>query len=242
MNALVTGGSRGIGAAIARRLAADGCNVVIAYRGESDKAAAVAEECRALGVEAITVQADISREEDCRQLAQAARAAFGPIGILVNNAGLTRDGLAMRMSLQHFSEVLDANLTGTFLMCRAVLPDMVKARQGRIINLASVAGIYGNAGQVNYAASKAGVIGLTRSLAKEVASRQITVNAVAPGFIETDMTRVLNGQVRENVLKAIGLGRFGQPEDIAGVVSFLASPAAAYITGQVLEVSGGLAF
>lgn len=242
MNALVTGGSRGIGAAIARRLAADGCNVVIAYRGEGDKASAVAEECRALGVEAITVQADISREEDCRQLAQAARAAFGPIGILVNNAGLTRDGLAMRMSLQHFSEVLDANLTGTFLMCRAVLPDMVKARQGRIINLASVAGIYGNAGQVNYAASKAGVIGLTRSLAKEVASRQITVNAVAPGFIETDMTRVLNGQVRENVLKAIGLGRFGQPEDIAGVVSFLASPAAAYITGQVLEVSGGLAF
>lgn len=240
MNALITGGSRGIGAAVARRLAADGCNVVIAYRGEAGKAAAVAEECRSLGVEAITVQADISREEDCRRLAQAARDAFGPIGILVNNAGQTRDGLAMRMSLKQFSDVLDANLTGTFLMCRSVLPDMVKARQGRIINMTSVAGIYGNAGQVNYAASKAGVIGLTRSLAKEVASRQITVNAIAPGFIETDMTQVLAEQVRENALKAIGLGRFGKPEDIAGVVAFLTSPAAAYITGQVLEVSGGL--
>lgn len=241
MNALVTGGSRGIGAAVARRLAADGCDIVISYRSEADKAAAVVAECQALGVRALAVQADISSEDDCRRLAQAAREAFGPIGILVNNAGLTRDGLAMRMNLQQFSQVIDTNLTGSFLMCKAVLPDMVKARQGRIINMASVAGLYGNAGQINYAASKAGVIGLTRSLAKEVGSRQITVNAVAPGFIETDMTSSLPESVKENVLKATSLGRFGQPEDIAGAVAFLASPAAAYITGQVLEVSGGLA-
>jgi 3-oxoacyl-[acyl-carrier protein] reductase len=240
VNALITGGSRGIGAAVARRLAADGCNIVISYRGAADKAAAVADACRACGVQALAIQADISLEEDCRRLVQSAREAFGPTGILVNNAGQTRDGLAMRMSRQQFTEVLDINLTGTFLMCRAVLPDMVKARQGRIINLTSVAGLYGNAGQVNYAASKAGVIGLTRSLAKEVASRQITVNAVAPGFIETDMTQALAAPVREGALKAIGLGRFGQPEDVAGVVAFLASPAAAYMTGQVLEISGGL--
>ena len=240
MNALITGASRGIGAAVARRLAADGHDIVIAYRGSADKAEAVAAECRAAGVRALAVQADVSAEEDCKRLAQAARDAFGPIGILVNNAGQTRDGLAMRMSLQQFQSVLDINLTGTFLMCRSVLPDMTKARQGRIINLTSVAGLYGNAGQVNYAASKAGVVGLTRSLAKEMASRQITVNAVAPGFIDTDMTQALSGPVRESALKAIALGRFGQPEDIAGVVAFLASPAASYITGQVLEVSGGL--
>jgi 3-oxoacyl-[acyl-carrier protein] reductase len=235
MNALITGGSRGIGAAVARRLAADGFDIVISYLAAADKAAAIVAECQALGV-----QADVSREADCVQLVQAARAAFGPIGVLVNNAGLTRDGLAMRMSLQQFSEVIDANLTGTFLMCKAVLPDMVKARQGRIINMTSVAGLHGNAGQVNYAASKAGVIGLTLSLAKEVGSRKITVNAIAPGFIDTDMTAGLPDALRETALKAITLGRFGQPEDIAGAVAFLASSAASYITGQVLEVSGGL--
>ncbi|HBP37547.1 MAG TPA: 3-oxoacyl-[acyl-carrier-protein] reductase, partial [Clostridiales bacterium] len=237
MNALITGGSRGIGAAIARRLAADGCNIVIAYRGSAEKAAAVADECRTCGVKSQAVQADISREDDCRRLAQSARDAFGPIGILVNNAGCTQDGFAIRMSLKQFSEVLDTNLTGTFLMCRAVLPDMIKARQGRIVNLTSVAGLYGNAGQVNYASAKAGIIGLTRSLAKEMASRQITVNAIAPGFIETDMTSQLAGPIREKALNAIGLGRFGQPEDIAGAVAFLVSPAAGYMTGQVLEIS-----
>ncbi len=240
MNALITGGSRGIGAAAALKLAENGCNIALSYRSEADKALAVVAKCQALGVKAVAIQADVGSEEDCKRLAQEAREAIGPIGILVNNAGLTRDGLAMRMSLQQFNDVLAANLTGTFLMCRAVLPDMVKARQGRIINLTSVAGLYGNAGQVNYASSKAGVIGLTRSLAKEVGSRQITVNAVAPGFIETDMTASLPESVRQNALKAIGLGRFGQPEDIAGAIAFLASPAAAYVTGQVLEVSGGL--
>lgn len=240
MNAIITGGSRGIGAAIARKLAQNGCDVVISYRSEADKAAAIVAECQAFGVRAMAVQADVGNEEDCRRLTQEARDAFGPIGILVNNAGITRDGLSMRMSLQQFTDVIDANLTGTFMMCRAVLPDMTKARQGRIINLTSVAGLYGNAGQVNYSASKAGVIGLTRSLAKEVGSRQITVNAVAPGFIETDMTGTLNETIRQNALKSITLGRFGQPEEIAETVAFLASPAAAYITGQVLEVSGGI--
>lgn len=240
MNALITGGSRGIGAAIARKLAEAGFDIVLSYHSEAEKAAAVVAQCQELGVRAMAVQADIGREEDCRRLAQEAREAFGPIGVLVNNAGMARDGLMMRMSLQQFNDVIGANLTGTFLMCRAVLPDMVKARHGRIINLSSVAGLHGNAGQANYSASKAGIIGLTKSLAKEVGSRQITVNAVAPGFIETDMTGSLNETIRQNALNAIDLGRFGKPEDIAGVVAFLASPAAAYMTGQVLEVSGGL--
>lgn len=237
--AIITGGSRGIGAAVARRLAADGFDIVISYLNAAGPAAAVVADCEAVGVRALAVQADVSREDDCQRLVQTAREAFGPIRVLVNNAGQTRDGLAMRMSLENFSAVLDTNLTGPFLMCRAVLPDMVKARQGRIINMASIAGVYGNAGQANYAASKAGLIGLTRSLAKEVGSRKITVNAIAPGYVETDMTTGLPEALREQALKTIALGRFGQPEDIAGAVAFFASPAASYITGQVLEVAGG---
>ncbi len=240
MNALITGGSRGIGAAVAKRLAADGYDVVISYQNSADKAETVAAQCRELGVRALAVKADIASEADCVMLTQAARDAFGPIAVLVNNAGITRDGLAMRMGLAQFTDVIDANLTGTFMMCKAVLPDMVKARQGRIINMASVAGVYGNAGQANYAASKAGVIGLTKSLAKEVGSRKITVNAIAPGFIETDMTVGLPDALKEGALKTIPLGRFGQAEEIAGTVAFLVSDAAAYITGQVLEVSGGM--
>jgi len=237
--AIVTGGSRGIGAAVARRLAADGFDVVISYLSSAAPAAAVVADCEAKGVRALAVQADVSLEADCIRLAKTARESFGPISVLVNNAGQTRDGLAMRMSLENFKSVLDTNLTGPFLMCKAVLPDMVKARRGRIINMASIAGVYGNAGQANYAASKAGLIGLTRSLAKEVGSRSITVNAIAPGYIETDMTAGLPENLRGEALKTINLGRFGQPEDIAGAVSFLASQDAAYITGQVLEVSGG---
>jgi 3-oxoacyl-[acyl-carrier protein] reductase len=237
--AIVTGGSRGIGAAVARRLAADGFDVVISYLSSAAPAAAVVTDCEAKGVRALAVQADVSLEADCIRLAKTARENFGPVSVLVNNAGQTRDGLAMRMSLENFTSVLDTNLTGPFLMCKAVLPDMVKARRGRIINMASIAGVYGNAGQANYAASKAGLIGLTRSLAKEVGSRNITVNAIAPGYIETDMTAGLPENLRGEALKTIDLGRFGQPEDIAGAVAFLASQDAAYITGQVLEVSGG---
>ena len=240
MIALVTGASRGIGAAIARQLAADGMDVAIVYRREQEQAEAVAAACRQSWVRALAFQADIASEEGCRSLLDQVRAQLGPVQVLVNNAGITRDGLCMRMSRDQFTAVLDANLTGTFLMCRAVLPDMVKARSGRIINMTSAAGVHGNAGQVNYAASKAGVIGLTLSLAKEVASRQITVNAVAPGFIETDMTAVLPDKVRDAALEAIALGRFGQPEDVAQLTAFLASSAAAYITGQVIEISGGL--
>lgn len=238
--AIVTGGSRGIGAAIARRLADDGYDLVIAYRSKADQAEAVVRECQSCGVRALAVPADVSCEQDCLELVKTARDQFGPIRVLVNNAGLTRDGLTMRMSRQQFSDVIETNLTGPFMLCKAVLSDMVRARQGRIINIASVSGIYGNAGQSNYAASKAGLIGLTRSLAKEVGSRSITVNAVAPGFIETDMTAALSSDLKTGASEAIPLGRFGQPEDIAAAVSFLASADAAYITGQVLEVSGGL--
>lgn len=238
--AIVSGGSRGIGAAAARALAQQGFNVAISYLGAKEKAAEVVEECRNLGVQAISVQADVASEADCRRLVDQARTKLGPIFVLVNNAGITRDGLAMRMKTEQFTQVIDANLTGTFVMSREVLPDMVKARSGRIICLTSVAGLYGNAGQVNYAASKAGVIGLVQTLAKELGSRSITVNAVAPGFIETDMTAGLPEKIRQQALAGIGLGRFGQAEEIAGVIAFLASPAASYITGQTIEVSGGL--
>lgn len=240
MSVLITGGSRGIGAAIARQFAIDGHDVAISYLGSAEKAQAVVAECETLGVKAVAIQADVSQEADCKRLLAEAKAALGPITILVNNAGQTKDGLAMRMSLEQWNSIIATNLTGTFLMCRAILPDLLKARAGRIINLTSVAGLYGNAGQANYAASKAGVIGLTQTLAKEVGSRGITVNAVAPGFIETDMTSVLSDEIKEGAKKQISLGRFGKAEEIAGVVSFLASEAAAYITGQVVEVSGGL--
>lgn len=240
MSVLITGGSRGIGAAIARQFAIDGHDVAISYLGSAEKAQAVVAECETLGVKAVAIQADVSLEADCKRLLAEAKAALGPITILVNNAGQTKDGLAMRMSLEQWNSIIATNLTGTFLMCRAILPDLLKARAGRIINLTSVAGLYGNAGQANYAASKAGVIGLTQTLAKEVGSRGITVNAVAPGFIETDMTSVLSDEIKEGAKKQISLGRFGKAEEIAGVVSFLASETAAYITGQVIEVSGGL--
>ena len=238
--AIVTGGSRGIGAACALSLAKAGYNVAISYLGSEARAQQIAEECRAYGVKSITVQADISKEDDCIRLYESAKTELGSIYLLINNAGITRDGLAMRMKTEQFASVIDANLTGSFIMSRLVLADMVKARTGRIINMASVAGLYGNAGQLNYAASKAGVIGLTKSLAKECGSRNITVNAIAPGFIETDMTAVLPDKVKQAALDNITLRRFGSPDDIAAAAVFLASPEASYITGQVLEISGGL--
>ena len=240
MIAVVTGGSRGIGAEVAMHLAGAGHDVALTCQHNFSLAEAVAAKCQALGVRAKAYQADVSSEDDAAELIQKINTDLGTVGILVNNAGITRDGLAMRMKLAQFTEVLDINLTGTFIMAKAVLPGMIKARQGRIINMTSVAGLYGNAGQANYSAAKAGVIGLTRSLAKEVASRQITVNAVAPGFIETDMTSALSDKLREQAILNIGLGRLGKPEDIAPIVTFLASEQASYITGQVIEVSGGL--
>jgi 3-oxoacyl-[acyl-carrier protein] reductase len=239
--AIVTGGSRGIGAAICRRLAADGFDVALSYRSGQEQAEAVAADCRAAGVSALAVRADAASSEDCAAFVSAVLAAFGRIDALVNNAGITRDGLAMRMSDEQFDSVLSVNLKGSFVMARQVLPSMMKARSGRIVNISSVAGVYGNAGQANYSAAKAGLIGLTLSLSKEVGSRNITVNAVAPGFIETDMTAGLNDKMREAVLPRISLGRFGNPEDVAGTVSFLVSKDASYLTGQIIVVSGGLA-
>ncbi|MBP8989008.1 MAG: 3-oxoacyl-[acyl-carrier-protein] reductase [Clostridia bacterium] len=240
MIALITGASRGIGAATALQLAKDGFDVAVVCRKERERAENIAAQCRESGVRAQSFSADITLEDECRQLVSDVHETMGQIYALVNNAGMNRDGLCLRMSLEQFNSVIEANLTGTFLMCRAVLPDMIKARCGRIINLASVAGLYGNAGQVNYAAAKAGIIGLTRSLAKEVASRQVTVNAIAPGFIETDMTAALPDRIREHALQSIALGRFGKPEDVAYAISFLASPSSEYMTGQVIEISGGL--
>lgn len=238
--AIVTGGSRGIGAACAVSLAQAGYNIAISYLGSADRAEQIVAKCNNYGVKAIAIQADISIEADCIRLYESAKTELGNIFLLINNAGITRDGLAMRMKTEQFTSVIDANLTGSFIMSRLVLADMVKARAGRIINMASVAGLYGNAGQVNYAASKAGVIGLTKSLAKECGSRNVTVNAIAPGFIETDMTAVLPDKVKQAALESITLRRFGNPDDIAAAAVFLASPEASYITGQVLEISGGL--
>ncbi len=240
MIALVTGGSRGIGAAIALALARAGYDVALTCRHRLAEAEHMAEQCRNFDVRALALQADVGCERDVQETMDRIADHLGAINILVNNAGITQDALAIRMNLEQFNQVIQTNLTGAFLMSRAVLPAMIKARWGRIIQISSVAGLYGNAGQVNYAAAKAGLIGLTRSLAKEVASRNITVNAVAPGLIETDMTQQLPETLRAAARQKIALGRFGTGDDIAGAVRFLASDDAAYITGQVLEISGGL--
>ena len=239
--AIVTGGSRGIGRAICLKLAAQGANLVINYAGND----AAAEETRSLclehGVQAVLVKGSVADPEVARQLAETAQKEFGSIDILVNNAGITRDNLLMRMSDEEFDAVIETNLKGAFNCMRAVTRPMMRQRSGRIINISSVVGIAGNAGQVNYAASKAGVIGMTKSLARETASRGMTVNAVAPGFIRTDMTDVLGDSVKEGILGNIPLGKFGEAEDVANAVLFLASDEAAYITGQVLSVDGGMA-
>lgn len=238
--AIVTGGSRGIGRAVCLELARRGANIVLCYAGSADKAQETADACREFGAEALALRCDVSQAEQVKAMTDAALEKFGRIDILVNNAGITRDGLLMMMKEEHFDAVVDTNLKGAFLCTKAVTRTMMKQRYGRIINLSSVVGLHGNAGQVNYAASKAGVIGLTKSAAKELASRGITVNAVAPGFIETDMTAGLNENTRTALLSTIPAARLGAAEEVARAVAFLAGEEAAYITGQVLAVDGGM--
>ena len=238
--AIVTGAGRGIGESIARHFVEAGANVAVVSRSEenSSKVAATLEAIRPGSARAYAV--DVADFDAVQKVGEQIAADFGRADILVNNAGITRDNLLMRMSSEDWDAVLDTNLKGSFNFIRAVLRPMIKQRSGRIINISSVSGLIGLAGQTNYAASKAGLIGLTKSLAKEVASRGITVNVVAPGFIETDMTAFLNEEIRKGALSQIPLSRFGQTEDIASTVAFLCSPAAGYITGQVLAVDGGM--
>ena len=238
--AIVTGGNSGVGAATAMLFAKEGAKVVISARRQT-QLEEVAGKIRAEGGEVLPVVCDISKHEDAKHLMAEAVKAYGKVDILVNNAGITRDNLVMRMSEEDFDAVIAANLKGTFLCMKAVSRLMLKQRYGRIVNLSSVVGLRGNAGQVNYAASKAGVIGMTKSMAKELASRGITVNAVAPGFIETDMTAAMTDAARTAAQSSIPMGRLGKAEDVAKAVVFLASDSAAYITGQVLAAVGGMA-
>lgn len=238
--ALVTGAGRGIGRAIAISLARQGADVIVSDI-IAETAGSVANEIEALGKRFLGTVCDVSRYEDCQNLIDAGMKAFGKIDILVNNAGITRDNLVMRMSEDEWDSVIAVNLKSVFNCCKAVSRIMLKQKSGRIVNISSVVGVIGNAGQANYSASKAGVIGLTKTLAREFASRGITVNAVAPGFIRTAMTDALKDEAREALLKMIPLGRIGEPEDVANAVVFLASPFASYITGHVLLVDGGMA-
>jgi len=238
--AVITGAGRGIGRAIALQFTQNGAKVVVNYRNSIAQVEELLDEIKNAGGEAIAVQADISKEAQVKGLIESAVKHFGRLDILVNNAGITKDNLLMRMSEEDFNSVLDINLKGTFLCMKYASSVMLKQRSGKIINISSVVGITGNAGQANYAASKAGVIGLTKAVARELASRGITVNAVAPGFIETDMTVHLPDKVKEASIVGIPLKRFGTAKEIAGTVSFLASDSANYITGQVIQVDGGM--
>lgn len=239
-NALVTGAGRGIGRAIALALAKEGANVLVNYHSSAEQALALVEELRALGVKAEAFQADVSHLDQAKALVAACK-SLGPLDILVNNAGVTKDRILVRMTSEDWSKVIDTNLTGTFNMTRAALFDMMKRRRGAIINLASVSGIAGMAGQVNYSAAKAGIIGLTKALAREAGAYGVTVNAVAPGPIETDMLKTIPEKILQQQIGLIPLGRVGKPEEVADAVVFLASSRARYITGQVLAVDGGLA-
>ena len=239
--AVVTGGSRGIGKAVCLELARGGANVVLCYAGNAASAAETVAECEALGAKALTVQCNVANAEEVKALMDTAISTFGAVHILVNNAGITRDGLLMTMKDADFDAVVDTNLKGAFYCMRAVARPMMRQRYGRIVNLSSVVGLRGNAGQINYAASKAGVIGMTKSMAKELATRGVTVNAVAPGFIETDMTAAMTDAAKTATLASIPMGRLGAAEDVARAVAFLASDEAAYVTGQVLAVDGGMA-
>ena len=238
--AVVTGGSRGIGRAVCLELAKGGANVVLCYAGNESAAHDTVTACEALGAKALAVRCNVAESGEVKSLLDAAVQAFGRIDVLVNNAGITRDGLLMMMKEEDFDAVLNTNLKGTFLCMKAVARTMMRQRYGRIVNLSSVVGLRGNAGQVNYAASKAGVIGMTKSLAKELAGRNITVNAVAPGFIDTDMTAALTETAKNAALGSIPMGRMGTPENVAKAVAFLAGEDSGYITGQVLAVDGGM--
>jgi len=236
LTVLITGSSRGIGLGVAKYLASQGHNVILNSRKEIDES--ILKEFEEYGVKVGTAIGNISDFNVAKELIDAAKAEFGQIDVLINNAGITRDGLMMRMSEEDFNSVIQTNLNGTFNMCRHITPIMLKQKSGTIINLSSIVGVMGNAGQVNYAASKAGVIGLTKALARELSSRAITVNAIAPGFIETDMTDQLSDRVKDSMLTQIPLKRFGQVEEIAQTVDFLINNR--YITGQVIEVNGGM--
>ena len=238
--AVITGAARGIGKAIALKFASQGYHVVINYRGSEEKANAVKEQCIALGVEALTYQGDVSHYQEMEDMMKAVMEKFGRIDVLINNSGITKDQLLLKMDSESFMDVIDVNLKGTFNTIKAVSRIMMKQKSGVIINMSSVIGEIGNAGKANYAASKAGVLGLTKSIAKEFAPRHIRVNAIAPGFIATDMTDVLNEQTKENILQAIPLKSLGEAEDVANVAYFLASDDAKYITGQVINVDGGM--
>ncbi len=238
--ALVTGGTRGIGKEIALELANNNYDIILNYRNANDELQNLKKEIESKDVKCFLVYGDVSKFEDCENIVKQSIDEFSKIDVLVNNAGITRDGLIMRMKKEDFDSVISTNLTGTFNVTRCVIPYMIKQKSGRVINLSSVVGITGNAGQTNYAASKAGVIGFTKSLAKEVASRNILVNAIAPGFIETDMTNVLSDNVKESILNQIPLKRMGSPREVAKLVKFLASDDSKYITGQVINIDGGM--